>query len=83
MIRDDSDWPDADAFEYECIKYAQEKQAKINEINAYEIAFGNIVEETPAESYSKPISNIEKPKKIKIVGLIKRIFSKNLKKNII
>ena len=75
MIRDDSDWPDADAFEYEC--------KKINEINAYEIAFGNIVEETPAESYSKQISNIEKPKKIKIVGLIKRIFSNNLKKNII
>lgn len=31
-------------WEYECDKYAQEKQARIAEINAIEIAFGNMRE---------------------------------------
>lgn len=31
-------------WEYECDKYAQENQAKINDVNAMEIAFGNMRE---------------------------------------
>jgi hypothetical protein len=39
----DSDW------DYQCDLYAQEQQAKIREINAFEIAFGNIRQDEEVE----------------------------------
>jgi hypothetical protein len=41
-------------WEYECDKYAQEKQAKIQDINAMEIAFGNMREISNNEEFIMP-----------------------------
>ena len=56
MTRDDSDDPKWEQIEWNAIVYAQKEAAKISRINAMEIAFGNMVENTGnnPDDYSHP-----------------------------